>query len=136
MAQKRTIFADSHREVWALQAQIDALNASLAVASPDDGADEAERGEQVAVARAALENRLGLIETQIQLVEAQMADLDRRREALTESIQRTPAVEMQLGALMRQRLDLREQYDQSVAKRAVAQTVSYTHLTLPTKRIV
>ncbi|MEM6933023.1 MAG: hypothetical protein AAF526_05475, partial [Pseudomonadota bacterium] len=118
LVQKRAVFAESHREIRTLKAQISAIEASLPQISTEDGETTDVRGLQ----KATIERQLSLLDTQITLLRDQKDGLQKRTVQLKSSIQQTPNVEMTLGAYYREREDLQTQLANVVKKRAEAQT--------------
>ncbi|MEM7236482.1 MAG: Wzz/FepE/Etk N-terminal domain-containing protein, partial [Pseudomonadota bacterium] len=118
MVQKRAVFAEGHREIRALKAQIAALEASLPKVVNEDGETTDIRDLQ----KANIQRQRDLLGTQITLLRDQKAQLQERTLQLQSSIQQTPNVEMTLGSYFRQREDLQTQLANVVKKRAEAQT--------------
>ena len=123
LAQKRAVYAESHREIRALKAQISALSATLPTGDTDSETAAADaRGVALAAAIAKVQKQIELLDNQIELVVDQKTAMADRRESLEKSILQTPDIEMRLNALNREYEDLQEQYDVSVRKRAQAET--------------
>lgn len=123
LAQKRAVFAESHREIKALKAQIGALEAVIQNAPARAKVSDNEATSlKLRTAEATMSRRLELLTTQIELISEQRQGLREKRRRLEESILETPRLEMQLNVMNRKYNDLQEQYAQSVAKRAVADT--------------
>ncbi len=119
IAQKRTVYAEGHREVRALKAQIAAVEATLPRTASISG--DAPNGAQ-AMREAALQRQISLVETQITLLKDNKVATAERRAALEASIERTPEVEMALNGLDRRHSELQDQYELIVRKRAEAAT--------------
>lgn len=115
LVQKRAVFAESHREIRALKAQIAALEASLPVIVTDDG-------EGASLREAAMSRQIQKLEDQITQLEGQRKKNVAEQARLEASIKRTPNIEMQLNVLERRHSELQDQYKTIVAKRAEAET--------------
>ena len=121
LIQKQAILAPSHPEIRALKSRIAALKrAAEATGAPNagTGAD----GQPASAEEAALENRLVLLDGQSKLLADQNAMLEKRRAELAESLQRTPAIEIQLNALQRRLTEKQEMHAVITRKRTEAET--------------
>lgn len=115
LAQKRSIYTDNHREIISLRGRMAALEASLPVVVTDDG-------QAASLREAAMGRQIQKLEAQIAQMEAQKAENIGKQAELEASIKRTPNIEMQLNVLERRRIELQDQYQSIVAKRAEAET--------------
>ncbi|SEA64228.1 GumC family protein [Rubrimonas cliftonensis] len=122
LAQQASLYAATHPTIRSLTARIRALEVSIA----GDAAQTAEQG--VADAEAERDRTASGVERELQAVEAQITLLDRQRETeearrakLVDSIEKTPAVEIELNSLQRQYLTLELQHQQAVLKRGEAE---------------
>lgn len=117
LVQKRTVYADGHREIRALRAKIAALEASLPVVVTTDG-----ESTGTSLREAAMTRQIKKLEAQIDHMEKNRAQNIATQGELERSIKRTPNIEMQLSVLQRRRGELQDQYQTIVAKRAEAET--------------
>lgn len=118
LAQRRTIYAESHREIRAIKAKIAAIEATPSTSARDNRGDEAAAEAR----RATLLRRIDLLNSQITVLQDQKIALARRAETLRDSIQRTPNVEIQLNALNRQHKEKQDMLSVITRKRAEAET--------------
>ena len=103
-------------QLEALKAQIAALGANM---TPGDG-DPAASAVEVQADR--IKGQLNLIDRQIKLIDQRQKEADARRKELTDSISRTPQVEIELSGLERKRADLQERDSRAVIKQGEAAT--------------
>ena len=83
LVQKQAIYAESHREIRALKAQVAALEASLPVVLTDNG-------EGASLREAAMSRQIQKLEAQIAQLEGQKAENLEKQALLEASIKRTP----------------------------------------------
>jgi uncharacterized protein involved in exopolysaccharide biosynthesis len=115
--QQRAVYSASHPAVRQLAARIAAVERSLAGAPAQTPA--APGGfDPLAETRRQIE----AVEMQLRLLTGQIDKDAERLAQLRASIERTPEVEVALGALLRQQENLQAQYQQSVLKQAEAAT--------------
>ncbi|MBY8978143.1 hypothetical protein KHP62_20200 [Rhodobacteraceae bacterium NNCM2] len=119
LVQKRAVFAEGHREIKAIKAQIAALEATRPQPTGEEGESSADL---LSIQKDSVKRQIALLDTQITLLRDQKAELETRKLALQGSIQQTPNIEMTLNAYYRKRQDLQEQLANVVKKRAEAQT--------------
>lgn len=116
LAQLRAVYAEGHREIQAVRAQINALEQS--VPGGTEASDAALREAQVAGVR----RRVDQSTRQIEQLKTQKQELLDRRAHLQASIGRTPEVEATLTGLERRRDDLQSRLDAVSQKRGEAET--------------
>lgn len=116
LAQLRTVYSDSHREIQALLARTEALQNTA------PGTSTGNQAETRAQQRSQLERRIASLGDQIILLEDRKTELIGSRSRIEESIQRTPDVEIQLNAYDRQLEDIQDQLADITRKRAEAET--------------
>ena len=117
LTQKRAIYSENHRDVRRLKAQIAALEGER-TASADTANDSS--GEDTRTSE--IEGKIQLLNTQITLLKDQKAEIEKKRKAYEESIQKTPTVEMTLRGYFRRHSDTQDQLKAIVRKRADAET--------------
>ncbi len=122
LVQKRAVFAEGHREIKALKAQITAIKATMPQTVATDTGEGENSADLLAIQKGNITRQIAGLDTQITLLRDQKAELEKRKLALQNSIQQTPNIEMTLGAYYRKRQDLQEQLAVVVKKRAEAQT--------------
>lgn len=120
LLQQRALLAETHPTIRNLNARIEALEDVVTPVSETENTNGAETRQDRIVSE--IERQMTVIRTQIDLIEDQAQFEERRIEALRESMERTPQVEITLGAMEREIDSLRAQYSQAVAKRAEAET--------------
>ncbi len=124
LVQKRSILAESHPEIVALKANINAIEASMlpdpAIAAAEDA--EADEAPAVTLASVQAQSQLDLIGREMALLTEQQTSDETRAEELRDSLARTPQVEMALNAFQRRYANLQSRYDTAVAKLAAAET--------------
>ena len=117
IAQRRAILAESHPEVRALSARINALESIIVPASAS-----AEDGSAQSLAERRLSRQLELANNQLALLAEQDEADQARQEQLEAAIQAAPAVELALAGLSRRYQDLQKQREIAVMKQAEAET--------------
>jgi uncharacterized protein involved in exopolysaccharide biosynthesis len=115
--QQRAIYAPSHPAVRQLAARIAAVERALA-SGPAQARSAPGGFDPLAETR----RQIDAIELQLRLLSGQIDKDAERLAALRASIERTPEVEVALGALLRQQDNLRAQHQQAVLKQADAAT--------------
>ena len=122
LVQMRAVYSDSHPEVRALTAKIAALEkASTAppAGNADAGATTNDAPDGTVGPNAA---RIADVDNQLNGLNAQLGDLENKIADLTQSIQKTPEVEVALNVLMRDYSTLQTRYAAAQAKSAEAST--------------
>lgn len=129
LVQKRSILAESHPEIVALKANIDALEASLvsnAGKNENDAEDQAgtaaRPAREVLRATSRAQSELNLIDRELSLMVEQQKGDEERAVELRASLAKTPQVEMALSAYERRYENLQARYDNAVQKLAEAET--------------
>lgn len=118
LIQKLAILSDTHPEIRVMKNRIAALREALKAGAAASGEDApAPSPEELA-----LRNRLKFLASQIKLVQDQKAELEKRRDELTESLQRTPGIEIQLNGMGRKLTEKQEMHAAITRKRAEAET--------------
>lgn len=114
LVRMRSIYAETHPSIRAALSRIAALEKNLSDAgvSPNPANDPAERIVQ----------QIADIEAQIERLQTRRTEEERKIEQIRASIDRTPAVELELNGLQRELRALQTQYNDIVLKRAQAET--------------
>lgn len=123
LSQAQAIYANSHPTVRALRSQIQAVERSIQPRSDQADADAAAEGDHSTQrAKTEAERQIELIDTELELVAEETAQIELRQEDLRASIDKTPGVAMALNALQRKYEDLEAQFKIASAKQAAAAT--------------
>lgn len=120
LAQKRAIYAESHREIRAIQAQISALQSVVPVSASStatDGESPLQSAQQ-----SGLRAQIAEVDKQIALLRDRKESLDVERTAIQETIAKTPGVEINLNAFYRRHAELQDRYGVIARKRTEAET--------------
>ncbi|MEL6124776.1 MAG: Wzz/FepE/Etk N-terminal domain-containing protein [Pseudomonadota bacterium] len=115
LVQQSAVFSDSNPNIIALRARIDALRATLPSVAP--GLPAADPDENPVVTQVRLQ--IDQAEGRLLSIEQQVAALEDEAANLTETIQATPANEMQLNVLDRNYSNLTQQY--ALARRKLSE---------------
>ena len=119
LVRTRAIKAETHPEIRALERQIAALKAVLAgTAAPAETAGPRPTSAE----EVELRGRLDTLVSQAKLLTAEKETLEKRRADLAESLQKTPAIEIQLNALARRLTEKQEMHGVITRKRTEAET--------------
>jgi uncharacterized protein involved in exopolysaccharide biosynthesis len=113
-----TVLAPTHPRIRVLEAQIAALEAQVAA----QAAEAPEGAGTGAPAMSPFDLQLADIDAQLRFNADERARLEARLEQLAVTIDATPANAIALGTLERDFANLRAQYDETVAKKARAET--------------
>jgi uncharacterized protein involved in exopolysaccharide biosynthesis len=118
LSQARAVFAATHPRVKLLEAQVASQEKVVAdlAAVPGPATPEAP------AALTAFDLQIADLDSQLAFVTTQRGQVRARIEALTASIEATPANAITLGTLERDYANTRAQYDETVAKKARAET--------------
>jgi len=117
LLQKEAVLAPSHPNIRALRRRIEALRAALPEAAGRPGAKAA-----ISRAEASLKRKLELFEAQMALLVEQKTALGKKHQALLETLERTPTIEIQLNALDRRLREKQEMHAVITRKRTEAET--------------
>lgn len=120
LAQKRAVYAESHREIRAIQTQISALQSVMPVSASstaDDGESPLQSAQQ-----SGLRAQIAEVDKQIALLRDRKESLDVERVAIQETIAKTPGVEINLNAFYRRHAELQDRYGVIARKRTEAET--------------
>ncbi|MGF1445289.1 MAG: GumC family protein [Pikeienuella sp.] len=120
LTRAQSIYADSHPQVRALKARISAMERTLTRVN-SAGLPETEN-ERLTRLEADIRRKLDNVEAEIAFLKDREESDDDRERQLISSIERTPQVAMELGALERRRDDLRFRHEQAVRKQSFAET--------------
>ncbi len=115
-----SIYAESHYKVRSLRSRIEAMEEALSgtgnAAALESTADRAAR------IKAGIERQIKALDTELELLRTEETQAEERVAELERSIERTPEVALELGALNRRIEDLRIRFDQAIRKQAFAAT--------------
>lgn len=121
LVQQEAVLASNHPTIRSLSARISALENSLTTTQAASTDEEASA--------ASVSQPLQEIDRQISRVETQLAQLANQRRinegqvtVLRESIDRTPEVEVTLGAMLREQSNIQLQFEQAIQRQAEAAT--------------
>ena len=114
------VFSDTNPRVRQLRARVDQLEARLQAEREAGSAEPA--AEPADTGRTLLEIQLAEIDDRAAAIEAQRADMERRIEALSDAIERTPTNAIALEALERDYQNVQGQYNQARSGLANAST--------------
>lgn len=125
LIRRSAILTENHPEIRSLQRRIEALErvaeaeAALVRSARDSG--ETERAEAADPAMRELRRQLAVVEARLEFNAEVVADLVSERDALARSLEETPNVQMELGALNRAYRTLEARYGASLSKLAEAE---------------
>ncbi len=116
LAQKRAVYAEGHREIRALKAQIASMKANLPAQEAISDGTDGQHPELDSIL-----NQIKTIDAQVAMLNDYKVQLKKSRGELETSIQQTPNVEMKLNALSRRHAELQAQYAEVLSKRTDAE---------------
>ena len=120
LVQQQAVLAANHPTIRSLNARIAALENSLATA-PAAAAEEAP-GASITQPLQEIDRQIRLVETQLEQLANQRTLNEQQVASLRESIERTPEVEVTLGAMLREQSNIQLQFEQAIQRQAEAAT--------------
>ncbi|ABD57155.1 GumC family protein [Jannaschia sp. CCS1] len=134
LANALTIFSETNPQVQLLQRQVERLREQIA-AGIETGQEEGENDDARSSTRTVLDLQLTQIDTQITALDTLIAETQQELQRLEDAISRTPSNAITLSSLERNYENIRDQYDQAVARLADASTGERIELTSRGQRI-
>lgn len=120
---RRTVLSEDHPEVRALRTRIDAMDRLIeADRARQDAAIRDASSATVAARLKETDEKLELLDTQLDQMSDEIAALERQESELERSIAETPNTQMALTGLQRNYENLQQQYNQARSKLAVSAT--------------
>lgn len=121
LVQQQAVLASNHPTIRSLSARISALENSLTTTQVGEP-DEEPSGASVSRSLQEIDRQIRRVETQLEQLANQRLINEREVAVLRESIDRTPEVEVTLGAMLREQSNIQIQFQQAIQRQAEAAT--------------
>ncbi|MGF1502523.1 MAG: GumC family protein [Paracoccaceae bacterium] len=118
LSQARTVYADSHPRIRALQTRIDLVERKIQILGSESGSD----GQRVSLPEERARSRLKIVTSELDLLGQQVASFTARQKELTEALEKAPEVQLRLATLNRRKAEIAAEYQVAIRKENQAET--------------